>query len=347
MVIPAIKIDHLIAMTDNFGLFQFASYSLPNKDFGYTLDDNARALIVCSWLIKQTYTKELERLVSLYLAFIKECQLPDGSFVNYIGFKDKKPTSQNNDEDLQDSQTRVLWALGEIMTNKDLPSDIRELAKTMFLLNLKSGIKLSHLRAKAFAIKSFALALQILPQKRDFLLINIQKHADSLLNAFKDNSIKSWRWFESDLNYNNALLSEGLLIAGKIIKNDEYINKSLLSLDFLIGKTFSKTYLPIGHSQWYKNKRKRSNYDQQPEDPAAMILALANAYNYTGEKRYRNLANICFSWFLGNNSLKKSLYDYENGGCYDGLHPDRVNLNQGAEALVSYLMSSFMITQLN
>ena len=161
------------------------------------------------------------------------------------------------------------------------------------------------------------------------------------------NSIKSWRWFEHDLNYNNALLPESLIIASETLKNEKYGIQGVLSLQFLISKTFSKTYIPIGHTHWYKNKEKRSSYDQQPEDPASMILALASAYRYTGKDNYRKLANICFSWFLGNNSLKKALYDYTNGGCYDGLHPDRVNLNQGAESQVSYLMSSIIITQLN
>ncbi len=347
LVIPAIKIDHLINMTDDFGLFQFASLNIPNKDFGYTLDDNARALIFCSWLIKQSPTKELEVLLRLYLSFIKKCQLKDGSFANYIGFNDKLPTIQNDNEDLQDTQTRGLWALSEIMTNGNLPDDIREQAKTIFLLNLKLETELTHLRAKALAIKSFALALPVLPQIRSKLLVGIKDYADSLVVALKDNSVKSWRWFESDLNYNNALLSESLLIAGEILNDDNYTNKGLISLDFLIGKTFSKTYMPIGHSKWYKNNQKRSNYDQQPEDPAAMILALSKAYKYTGEENYKKLANKCFSWFLGNNSLKKALYDLKSGGCYDGLHPDRVNLNQGAESLVAYLMSSFIITKLN
>jgi len=347
LVIPQVKLTHLYTMTDDFGLFQFASLSVPNKDFGYTLDDNARALIVCSWLIKQARTKELEALLRLYLAFVKKCQLKDGYFVNYIGFSDKRPTSQNNDEDLQDSQTRALWALSEIISNQELAADIRDQAKTMFLLKLGQEAKLTHLRAKAFAIKSFALVLPILPEKKTELLACIKDYADSLLTALTDNSVKSWRWFESDLNYNNALLSESLLIAGDITKNKEYTKQGLLSLEFLISKTFSKTYMPIGHSEWYKNNQKRSNYDQQPEDPASMILALARAYKNTGGKHYRKLAKKCFSWFLGNNSLKKALYDYKNGGCYDGLHPNRVNLNQGAESLVSYLMSSFTISQLH
>lgn len=347
IVIPFIKIDHLINMTDDFGLFQFATLTSPNKNFGYTLDDNARALIVCSWLIKQKHTQKMETLLRLYLAFIKKCQLKNGSFINYIGFSDKSPTAQNKSEDLEDSQTRALWALSEIMSNPILAGDIRDQAKKMFLLNLKQETKLTHLRAKAFAIKSFTLALHIVPEKRAKLLALIRGYADYLISALTNNSVKSWRWFESDLNYNNALLSESLLIAGNVFKNSNYTKQGLLSLEFLISKTFSETYMPIGHSDWYKNKQKRSSYDQQPEDPAAMILALVSAYKYTGTKRYEKLANKCFSWFLGNNSLKKPLYDYRSGGCYDGLHPDRVNKNQGAESLVSYLMSSYMITSLN
>lgn len=347
LVIPQIKLNHLHAMTDDFGLFQFASLSVPNKDFGYTLDDNARALIACSWLIKQEHTKELEALLRLYLAFVKKCQLKDGSFVNYIGFNDKRPTLQNSDEDLQDSQARALWALSEIISNQELAKDIRNQAETMFLLKLNQGTELTHLRAKAFAIKSLALVLPVFSEKNTEFLTYIKDYADALLTALINNSVKSWRWFESDLNYNNALLSEGLLIAGAITKNQEYTKQGFLSLEFLISKTFSKTYMPIGHSEWYKNNQKRSSYDQQPEDPASMILALSRAYKLTGKKHYKKLANKCFSWFLGNNSLKKALYDYKNGGCYDGLHPDRVNLNQGAESLVSYLMSSFTISQLH
>lgn len=346
-VIPLIKLDHLYRMTDDFGIFQFASLAAPNKDFGYTLDDNARAVIFCSWYIKHIYSRELEKLITIYVGFIKKCQLEEGSFINYIGYKDKAPTSQNNDEDLEDARARAMWALAEIMNNETLSKDLRNQAKEIFLLTFTCKRKMTHLRAKAFAIKSFALVLPNLPEKRKELLTEIKENADYLLTALTANSINSWRWFESDLNYNNALLPESLLIAGDILENDEYTSQGILSLKFLISKTFSKTYMPIGQSQWYKNKQKRSNYDQQPEDPASMILALYSAYKITGDDQYKNLAGKCFSWFLGNNSLKKSLYDYRTGGCYDGLHSDRVNLNHGAESLISYLMSSFIVMQLN
>jgi hypothetical protein len=37
--------------------------------------------------------------------------------------------------------------------------------------------------------------------------------------------------------------------------------------------------------------------------------------------------------------LQVPLYDPTTGGCKDGLHPDRVNENQGAESTLSFLMA--------
>lgn len=346
-IVPPVNMRHLYKMTDDFGLLQFSKFSVPDKDSGYTLDDNVRALIACGWFIEQKPNKKIQAMINIYLAFLKKCQNKDGSFTNYLGYKDKLPTGQNNMEDLEDTWARAMWALGEIMSNKSFSKEAKNQAKKMFLLALKNKSKLTHLRGKAFAIKSFALAIDALPEHKKLLLGYLRKYADSLMDALKENSHKSWVWFEKDLNYNNALLSESLLIAGDCLRDPVYTSKGLQSLRFLIGKTFtSDMYMPIG-SGWYKNSEKRNQFDQQPEDPGAMILALYRAYKTTKSEEYKNLAKKCFSWFLGNNSLNKSLYDEVTGGCYDGLHSDRVNLNQGAESLISYLMSNYTISQLH
>jgi len=346
--VPTISIAHLETLTDKFGLFQFASLSEPNTQFGYTLDDNARAAIVCGWLTKQSHTKELERLIGIYLEFIKKCQDEEGRFINYIAYKNYAPSSQNKLEDLEDAQARALWALSEIMSNTKLSSEYRAKAKEIFLITYKNLPTLTHLRSMAYAIKSFALVLEILPEEKEQLTKHIKLYADTLMLALKSNADKSWHWFENHLSYNNGLLSEGLLVAGSALRNAQYKKEGLETLQFLIGKTFSEnTYMPIGQSSWYKNYDKRSKYDQQPEDPASMILALARAFAYTHNQEYKVLAEQCFGWFLGKNSLNISLYDAETGGCYDGLHPDRVNLNQGAESLVSYLMANVTMAQFN
>lgn len=345
-VIPDINLKHLHTLTDEFGLFQFAREAIPNKDFGYTLDDNARALIVCSLLLHKKKSKEVEDLILIYLTFIKKCQLPNGSFINYIGHN-KVETEQNTLENLEDAQSRAMWALSVVFANKKIKSDLRDEAKRMFLLTFKNGEKPQSLRARAFIIKSYAIAQEFLPKQKKELLKHIQEHADILVSSLQQNSHKSWRWFEHHLTYNNAILPESLLIAGSITKNESYTDSGIQSLRFLIKKTFSSNlYRPIGHSRWYKNLNERSLYDQQPEDPSSMILALVTAYKNTHNEEYKNLARKCFSWFLGHNTLHKSLYDVDSGGCYDGLHADRVNLNQGAESLISYLMANITIKEL-
>lgn len=349
VVLPPINLRHLKKMTDNFGLFQFAVLETPDKDAGYTLDDNARALIVCNQLTRHRHRpKGLSLFISTYLSFIETCQQPDGTFVNYIGYLDKKPTPQNSQEDLSDAYARALWALAEVMRNSLLPIKIRHKAQKLFLQALPHASSLTHLRSRAFVVKALVAALETLPENHHEILKLIRQIAASLVLALKNNSDESWQWFETHLGYNNALLSESLLLAGILLKNEEYIHKGLSSLQFLIDKTFSTNmYLPIGHSHWYKQNGERSYFDQQPEDPASMILALTTAYKITGIQSYKNLANKCFSWFLGNNSLHQLLYNYETGSCYDGLHPDRINLNQGAESLTSYLLSRLAINELD
>jgi hypothetical protein len=46
-----------------------------------------------------------------------------------------------------------------------------------------------------------------------------------------------------------------------------------------------------------------------------------------------------FDWFLGANRLGVPLYDFSTAGCYDGLEANAVNENQGAESVVSFLLS--------
>ena len=48
---------------------------------------------------------------------------------------------------------------------------------------------------------------------------------------------------------------------------------------------------------------------------------------------------IAFDWFLGNNHLNQIMYNPCTGGCYDGLEESHINLNQGAESALSYLMA--------
>lgn len=342
-ILPKVNLKHLSAMTDDYGLYQFAKLDKPNKHYGYTLDDNARALVICCWLVNSD-NKDVEILMKTYLQFIQKCQQSDGKFVNYIDHAHKQASGQNAQEDLEDPTARAMWALSEVIKNELVSSEVRETAKKLFELGLPKVKKLYHVRANALMIKAYANVYNDKLSNSKQIKKAMEEKAEGLIGQLDKNSLNSWQWFENFLGYNNAIIPEALLIAGKIIGKPIYTDKGNTALNFLVQKTFSlNRYRPIGHAKWYKNKEKRSDFDQQPEDPASMILALTTAYNLTHQESYRHLTEICFSWFLGNNSLQLPLYNESSGGCYDGLHPDRVNLNQGAESLVSYLLSRLAV----
>jgi hypothetical protein len=98
-------------------------------------------------------------------------------------------------------------------------------------------------------------------------------------------------------------------------------------------------FVPIGSNGFFTEGMEKARFDQQPVEACATISACLEAYRLTGEKRWLEEAHCIFGWFLGKNDLQFPLYDASTGGCRDGLHPDRVNENQGAESTLSFLMA--------
>ena len=80
-------------------------------------------------------------------------------------------------------------------------------------------------------------------------------------------------------------------------------------------------------------------FDQQPVEAGTVTSACVTAYGATGDERWMEHGARAFDWFLGQNVLQQWLYDPSTGGCRDGLHSDRVNRNQGAEATLSFLLA--------
>jgi hypothetical protein len=66
---------------------------------------------------------------------------------------------------------------------------------------------------------------------------------------------------------------------------------------------------------------------------------LNSFYEDYQEENYLDQMKATFDWFMGDNHLHQIIYNPRTGGCYDGLEQYQVNLNQGAESTVSYLMA--------
>ena len=89
----------------------------------------------------------------------------------------------------------------------------------------------------------------------------------------------------------------------------------------------------IGQDGWYPCGGKRAIFDQQPVDALAMVQACVCAHQHTGKRATGNTPQPARC-----QPVWRALYDPSSGG-FDGLHPDRVNGNQGAESTLAYLLS--------
>ena len=97
--------------------------------------------------------------------------------------------------------------------------------------------------------------------------------------------------------------------------------------------------MPIGSNGFYIEGNEKARFDQQPVEACATVSACLEVYNLTENGQWLDEARRVFRWFFGKNDLQVPLYDAATGGCKDGLHPERVNENQGAESTLSFLMA--------
>jgi hypothetical protein len=163
-----------------------------------------------------------------------------------------------------------------------------------------------------------------------------------LLEMYESIRTSDWKWFENVLAYGNARLPQALLVAGSACSDDRMVSAGLEALDWLLETQRCETngyFVPIGSQGFYHQGGEKARFDQQPIEAAGAVSACLEAYRVTRDDRWRSQAWSTFNWFLGDNDLQLPLYDSATGGCRDGLHPDRVNENQGAESTLSFLMT--------
>jgi uncharacterized protein YyaL (SSP411 family) len=210
---------------------------------------------------------------------------------------------------------------------------------------LKNVSKIHSSRAMGFIIKGIYYS-QMKMNSNENIALSIEL-ADRLVQMYKHESDENWEWFESYLTYGNSILPEALLCAYFTSGNLVYKKIAQTSFDFLLSKIFTENDIKVISNQgWLHNGETviiSKNGGEQPIDVAYTILALHKFYAVFNEEEYLQKMEIAFSWFLGNNHLNKIIYNPCTGGCYDGLEEDYINLNQGAESTLSYLMARLVI----
>ena len=335
--LPPLKLDHLHLMTDDTGMLQHASFTIPNYREGYSIDDNARALIVSTYL-EELGSGEAFELASRYLAFIGYAfNTETGRFRNFMDFQRNWLEKSGSD----DSHGRTLWALGTVLGRSNTPA-LQSMAGWVFEQALPVILKTTSPRAWAFALIGIHEYLRRFEGDRGANQVR-DELAGRLLTLYENSRSDEWCWYEAGLTYCNAVLPQALLMCGQWIPDNAMTEAGLESLHWLADLQRADAagghFVPIGSNGFYQRGSERARFDQQPVEAQTMASACLEAYRSTGDESWRKEARRAFEWFLGRNDLNLPVYDPTTGGCRDGLHPDRPNENQGAESTLAFLQT--------
>ncbi|HXF85434.1 MAG TPA: glycosyltransferase family 4 protein [Anaerolineales bacterium] len=343
--LPPLKLDHLHRMTDKTGILQHAIFTVPNYHEGYTTDDNARALIV-SILLEELGHEQAFDLASRYLAFLWYAfNMDNGHFRNLLNYQRQWQEERGS----EDSHGRALWALGTVLGRSNIPS-FQGVAGRLFERALPTILDTTSPRAWAFALLGIHEYLRRFVGDRMANQVR-EELAKRLVYLYHNQRSDDWRWYEDRLTYCNAVLPHAMLVSGQGMSDRTMIEIGLESLRWLADLQRAEGndghFVPIGSNGFYLRDGTRAYFDQQPIEAQTMVSACLEAYRITSDPHWKNEASHIFEWFLGRNDLRLPIYDPTTGGCRDGLHPDRVNENQGAESTLSFLQARLELQLFN
>ena len=342
--LPTLKLDHLHRLTDSTGILQHAFFSVPRYQEGHTTDDNARALITAIQLEEQEeYQHQAYELTHRYLAFLYHAfNQKTGRFRNFLTYE----RQWREEVGSEDSHGRAIWALGTVLGRSRF-KELRGVADRLIDWSLPTALKFKSPRAVAFTLlgiheylKTFSGDQRVSHARRVL--------ANRLAKSYTRTRTDDWRWFEDILTYSNAKLPHALLLCGQSLSDDSMTQIGLESLEWLatIQRSDEGHFVPIGTNGHYPRGKARARFDQQPVEAHAMVSACVEAYHLTGDDQWHTEAQRAFEWFLGRNDLNLSIYNPRTGGCHDGLEPNGVNQNEGAESTLAFLMSLLEISAL-
>ena len=333
--LPTIELEHLRRLTDDTGLLQHAVGSIPNCAEGYSLDDNARALILMMRL-EQLNGGPMRDLLPRYAAFVQYAfNAKNRRFRNFMTYG----RAWMEEAGSEDSHGRALWALGTTVSHSThVP--LREWAGQLFEAALLPAAEFTSPRAWAFTLLGLDEYLKRFAGDRIAADVRAAV-AQRLVNLYETTHDSEWRWFEEHMTYCNGRLPQALIVTGQALRDASMLNTGLESLIWLCHFQIAEEgwFMPVGCNGFASRGGSRARFDQQPIEANCALGACLAAHAVTGEERWQREAQRAFDWFLGRNDLGVPVFDALTGGCCDAIHPDRLNRNQGAESTLAYLLS--------
>lgn len=335
------SLKHVSRITDNIGIIEHCIFAKPNRKEGYCVDDNARALLACL-RVDGKEKETAQRLIPTYLRFL-------------VRARDKKGFHQDLNSDLTRKDTagveegygRAMTALAEttLLAEKD---EQKNIAVSIFDQQASLIPTIKYPRGMAHVIIALSKRRKFrekpLNTKKEMVVLS-----DRLIKDYQKHSSKEWKWYEDIITYDNGRLPFSLFCAFQVTKDRKYLEVAKGSLDFLIEQTYDHSkdcFSFVGNKGWYRKGKKPAIFDQQPIEAGNMVEVCVKAYEVLKDPKYLHFAKTAFLWYLGKNILGLPMIDNLTGGVYDGLESQKVNQNEGAESVLSYILACLALKEI-
>ena len=329
-------------MSDSTGMLQHSIYSVPDRRHGYCIDDNARALMLVSQMVEMDETAR-DSWMTIYASFLQYAWNPEARrFRNFMNFD----RTWCEDFGSEDSNGRTLWALGVTARDAQMAKH-RHWALSMFDMTASLALELGSPRAHAFAMLGAAAIIEAYPSHALARTI-LSRFGDELRGLLAEARRPEWEWFEIVLAYDNARLPEALIRAGTALRRDDLVACGISTLDWIVGKQTSPEgrFRAVGSESFGRVYAEPLQFDQQPLEAQATIDACSAAFDASKDLRWVEEAGRAYRWYLGQNDLDLPLATTQDGGCFDGLMPNGLNRNQGAESILALQLAGCTISGL-
>ncbi|WP_253717055.1 glycosyltransferase family 4 protein [Sphingomonas sp. AP4-R1] len=334
------KLDAIERMTDGTGMLQHSIFSVPDRDHGYCVDDNCRALMLMHRI--DGLAERADELARVYASFVQHAWNGDnGRFRNFMSFD----RGWLEEEGSEDSFGRSLWTIG-VTVSEARNQDLRQWGLHLFDQVAPFSLALASPRTWAFALLGADAVLEAHPDHAVARRL-VEEFSDRLWRRLRIGRREGWIWFESVLAYDNARLPEALMRGAHRIGNMAMFDEAVEVLAWLDGQQTNALgqFRAVGTDSFWRAYEPPLPFDQQPLEAWATVDATLAAHRLTGDAKWLAAARRAYAWYLGENDLDLPMVTLADGGCYDGLMSNRVNLNQGAESILAFQFACAAMTR--
>ncbi len=327
------------------------------------VDDAARAAVLYLRHYELTGDMSSASRARRLLRFILKMQAEDGQFYNFI-FADG---SINRDGKTSYKSfgwwaARAVWALShgfKVFQTSDpaFATDLKHAVEKTFpqvaalLIRYGEFVEIRGFRVPRWLIYQYeaysaAATSELLMGLCEFYRASPQSNVKDYIQKFAE-ALLAMQAGNFDQPPYGAFLSEAgiwhnwangqtqaLATAGALLGRADWVSAAERE-----ARWFYTRVLIEGHvRQWDLAHNTKHLFPQIAYGLRPMIVGSLRLAEATSKGEYETIAGLLASWFFGNNTAGKPMYDSQTGRCYDGLEDStRINLNSGAESTIEAL----------